>query len=271
MFLGGTPPERNFGGSLLINLNCSTTVGIALTRASFSVSQVTSLLAPLRVLHSFRFAHITGPLDEKYKMDLCRSICKAAPSFEESLFEVLVKVQEGDVAFNAGIETGHYLQALRIYNAAMTDLKDRCGGLAWTVSQRLGPATPSAADIQSCTAYFNLRFKLRVKLAAVLFELGHHEKTRQWMVVAVKPIRFSPLTSDDKEAYLLHARINKKLGRWTQAIDSMEDVVAMAPHLRHELELLKGDAKRHREQELKARKKDLAKFEEIVKGWGSGE
>ena len=53
-------------------------------------------------------------------------------------------------------------------------------------------------------------------------------------------------------ACLLNARRNNKLGRWEEAISSMEEAVALALHLEEELNHFKKDLQDHKERQLKA-------------------
>lgn len=250
------------GSSLSIDLNCNTADEINKFRASFTTTALKNLIEPLHLLHSFQFAYITGPLDEKYKSDLCLSICKEAPSFQESSLKVLHKVQ-GLKALGTQRNMTYYRQAISTYNTVMTELKDRCSRLDWATQARIGANTASIADLRVHNAYTNLVFMLRTNLATSHFQIGQYWQARKWSEHAMEIVneRWNPLAinyqADPRylKALLFNARSNNKLGRWKEAVYSMEKAVEIAPSRTKELELFKGDEKRHAEKQLKTVKR----------------
>lgn len=249
-----------FGSSLLININCNTAGKDDGNLPSFSTPLVKSLLEPLRSLSSFQFAQITGPLDKQYKTDLCASICKKAPSFRESFLGVLGKVQEGDEAFNAQNTTGHYAQAIKAYEAALTYLRDQCSRHYFIIRRELGPLPYSEEDFNVHIEYRALLCKLYTNLATAHFGLGQYVQSRNLSLHILEELFLSD--PEYEVASLVFVRSNHKLGRREEAIEKMEilaEVMEGAPHLVQELEILKADQKRHKEIQLKTVQTLLAK------------
>ena len=246
-----------FGGKLLdpivhkavtINLNCSTAAEQAIDLACPTMRQLKSLLEPFRLLHSFRFANITGPLDEQYKTDLCLGICKKTPSFEESLSEVLDKVKEGDNFFNAQ-GASRYLRAIEIYKAAMTDLKNRCCRIRFSSS-----AIPSATGLDLRIVYMDLIFKLRVNLATAHLQTGQYWQARKWtnrvMDAAGHEIVMLRYERHPRyyKACVMNAHSNRKLARWDEVIEAVDEAVRVAPHMEPQLSWFREEEREYREK-----------------------
>lgn len=217
-----------------------------------------SLLEPLRSLYSFQFAHITGPLDERYMVDLCMSICRKAPSFRESFLGVLDMVREGDEAFDNQNSTVHCARAIKFYNAAITYLKDRCSGHYLAIRMGLvgwRPGSPPYSDesINLHLAYTQLLGKLQLNLATTHFRLWRFAQSRKWSQHAIQEGRLSDSRwevasgSRSEAASLLYVRSNQKLCRWEEAIARMELLLEDAPHLEPELKKLKEQEKRYKD------------------------
>ncbi len=245
--------------SLSITLTCNTSGGDEQTRGSFSIPRLKSLLEPLRFVHSFYAASITGPLDEQYKTDLSRSICKMAPTFQESLSEVEKKVREYGELFDSQ-DPDDYHHVVRVYSNAMTELKDRCSRLDSDILPQSPVVLYSIADkkLQLHTEYITLVFVLQTCLANAYFQLGQYDQSRKWSARAMDieldtwGIRLDS-HPDYAMACLLNARSNFKLGRWEEAVDSMKEAVVDAPHLEEELKAFEEDVKRH-EKRLKEKR-----------------
>lgn len=214
-----------------------------------------SLLESFHLLHSFPSCDITGPIDEQYRNGLGLSICRKAPSFQESLSVVENKVKEGDEAVNAQGITARYRQAIRIYTSAMVELKDRCHKLdhdilSWTVH--------STADMNLHDAYLFLIFRIQVSLANAHIQLGQYEQSYKWSNRAVRAAqktgfgqtRFYEAHPHYLNAFVLHARSNNKFGRWDEAVESMKTAVRIAPHLEQELKFFEEDKERHKAKQL---------------------
>lgn len=255
-------PDNILRSSLSFNLNCNTTAEITRPCASFSTPRLRNLLEPLRLLHGFQFVSITGPLDEKYKTELCLSICKKAPTFQESLFKLLHESKKGDEAFKAGGSAPDRLRrAIRIYNGVMTDLKDQCARFDRAVlqSRTRSATTPVVADVILHIGYTDLVFKLEHKLAMAHYRLSQYEEARKWSARAVKTIveDWAPLVANRlvdpryAYAYQLNARANRSLGRYKEAVEAMEGAVRMAPHLAKVLQLYRDEEGWHREMQRK--------------------
>ena len=251
-----------FGRLLSINIDYNTADEENSFGASFSTLPL-NLLEPLRLLHSFHTAHITGPLDERYKSNLCLSICKEAPSVQDSLLEVLGMVEVGPKAINAQSTMSYYRQAIKTYNTAMTNLKDRFSRFYWIAEARYRLNTASTADLSIHIVYTILVYRLRLRLASCHFQMDQWEQARKWSERAVEPISeaVNPLivnvTSNHHylKAFIVNARSNNKLGRWKEAVDSMEKAVKLSPSLAEELKLFKDDEKKHKENQMKTVRK----------------
>ena len=240
--------------SLLITLNCNTSDGDNRIRNPFSIQRLKSLLEPLRFVHSFYSASITGPLDKQYKTDLSLSICKQAPSLEENLSEVEKKVREHKEYF-AVQDPVDYHHAVRVYSDAMTELKDRCSRLV-----------PSGAD-KLYIEYITLVFALQTCLTNAYFQLEQYDQSRKWSESAMRifydrlGISVNP-HPDYARACLVNVRSNIKLGRWKEAVDSMKVAVTRIPDLEEELKPFEEDARKHeerrKERQLKTVKTVLA-------------
>lgn len=172
---------------------------------------------------------------------------------------MLKKVHEGDEAFNAQGTISHYRQAINLYNAAMTDLKDSCSRFYWETDERLAFPPRSEADVLLHNAYRETVFKLQVNLASSHYQLEEFVQSRKWSESALIAIhsRYSLTFLDNQpnpgyaKAYLLNARCNNKLGLWAEATESIKEAVKLAPHLEGELKLFKEDGKRDEETQLK--------------------
>ncbi len=251
--------------SLSITLTCNTSGGDEQTRASFSIPRLKSLLEPLRFVHSFCAASITGPLDEQYKNDLSLSICKMAPTFQESLSEVERKVREYRELFEVQ-DPDNYHDAIRVYSNAMTELKDRCSRLDSDIQPQSPVVLYSVADqkLQLHTEYITLVFVLQTCLANAYFQLGQYDQSRKWSARAMD-IEFDTwgIHLDNHPDYamarLLNARSNNKLGRWEEAVDSIKEAVVDIPHLEEELKAFEEDLKRH-EKRLKEKRLETVRM-----------
>lgn len=257
-----------YESSLSVNLHCNTTAETSPNRASFTIPQVKSLLEPLRILHSFQSTNITGSLDEQYKTELCLDICKKAPSLQERSLKVRDKIREGDDAFNARNTKpkDRFRQAIRLYEAAMTDLKNSCSRFDQPVRVLANPISFSTAGSDFHHTYTSIVFSLRIKLAAAHAQLEQYEQCRKWSGRAVKAIdqdEDPPVIDHDADrrylrAYELHARASNKLGRWGEAVSSMQKAVDIAPHLEEGLKLFEDDERKHKERQLMTVREVLA-------------
>ncbi|KAL9135462.1 MAG: hypothetical protein Q9175_003349 [Cornicularia normoerica] len=175
------------------------------------------------------------------------------------MLEVVGKLKEGDEAYQTGKILDCYHQAIRIYNTAMTILKDRCSGFDWAVQSRGRLAVPSAKDVFLRNAYTNLLFQLRINLAVAHFQLEQYEQSRKWsgramMVIHeewAQPSNNRRLDARYIKACRLNARSNSKFSRWEEAAESMQKAVTLAPHLEQELKYYNEDLKKHKEIQLK--------------------
>ncbi|KAF6232520.1 hypothetical protein HO173_009188 [Letharia columbiana] len=245
LLLGGESSKAIYESTLLVNLHCNTTAETSPNRASFTIPQVKSLLEPLRILHSFQSTKITGSLDEQYKTELCLDICKKAPSLQERSFKVRDKIREGDDVFNARNTKPKDLfrQAIRLYEAAMTDLKNSCSIFDRPVRMLGNPISFSTAGSDFHHVYTNIVFSLRIRLAAAHAQLEQYEQCRKWSGRAVRTIDQDGGPPDiDHEADL----------------SSMQKAVDIAPHLEEELKLFEDDERKHRERQLRTVREVLA-------------
>lgn len=242
----------------MINLNCNTAAEDNPERASFSVPVLKGLLEPLRSLRRFGFSSITGQLDEEYKRDLCLSICKQGPFFKEYMFKVMAEIREANKASeNTNISHySRYRKSIRILESAMIMLKDRCSAVDRVPAHSLYN--------ERHKAYLILILCIRSDLARAYCELEEWDQGRKWsgrFMTLVEETRTQyfiyPPTKTHIRACWLNGRCNNKLGRWDEAIASMEKAVALAPYLEGELNLFKTDLQDHKDRQSKAVKMAL--------------
>ena len=242
----------------MINVNCSTAGKNVDNPPSISTPLVKRFLEPLHSLHSFQFAHLTGPLDKQYKADLCSSICKKAPSFRESFLGVMDIVQKGDEAFDVQDPTVHYARAIKAYGTALTYLTERCISFDYAIT--FGSLPYSDEDFNVHTEFKDLLCKLYTNLATAHFGLGQYVQSRKWSQYTLEEACLS--NPHYEVASLLFVRSNHKLGRWDEAVGMMEMLVEKAkeaPRLVQELETMKEGERRHKEVLLETVKTVLAK------------
>ena len=260
LIIGGQSPKAIIGSSLLINFNCNMTAKDNPERASFSIPALKGLLEPLRSLRRFGSSSITGPLDKEYKRDLCLSICRKGSYNEEYTDKVMADIRESDqVSKNTDIS--HYCRThkrIRILESTMIMLKDR-----FSVIDRAPVHSRSSRSIISHKAYLMLVLCIRYDLAEAYYELDEWDQGRKWSgrvmtLVKEKGMQyFACHPNFYMSAYLLNGRCNNKLGRWEEAIASMEEPVAYAPQLQEELNYFKKDLQDHKDRQLKAVKMAL--------------
>ena len=260
LVIGGQSPKAIVGSSLLINFNCDTTAKDNPERASFSMPVLKGLLEPLRALRRFRSSSITGPLDEEYKRDLCLSICRKESYNKEYTDKVMAAIRESDqVSENTNIS--HYCRAhkrIRILESTMTMLKDRFHKI-----DQAPVHSRSSRSIISHKAYLILVLCIRYDLAEAYGELAEWTQGRKWsgrVMTLVKEVGMQYAGCHPHLymlACLLDGRCNNKLGRWEEAIASMEEAVAYAPHLQEELKIFKKDLQDHKKRQLEAVKMAL--------------
>ena len=245
--------------SLSINLTCNTSGGDEQARSSFSIPRLESLLEPLRFVHSFYAASITGPLDEQYRTDLSLSICKIAPTFQEALSDVEKNVREYGKFFEVQYPVDYH-HVVRVYSNAMTELKDRCSRLDSDIRPESTVVLYSVADkkLRLHIKYITLVFVLQTYLANAYFQLEQYDQSRKWSERAMDMEYDTWGTSfydhpDYAKACLLNARSNNRLGRWEEAVDMMKQAVVDAPHLEEELKAFEEDLKRY-EKRLRKRR-----------------
>ena len=253
-------PGGIIGSSLLINFNCNMTAKDNPQRASFSIPALKGLLEPLRSLRRFESSSIAGPLDEEYKRDLCLSICRKGSYNEEYTDKVMAAIRESDqVSKNTDIS--HYCRAhkrIRILESTMIMLKDRFSPI-----DRVPVHSRSSRSIISHKIYLILVLNIRYDLAEAYCGLEEWNQGRKWsgrVMALVKEVglRYSGCHPNTyMSACLLNGRCNNKLGRWEEAIASMEEAVAYAPQLKEELKLFKKDLQDHKKRQLKAVKMAL--------------
>ena len=246
LIIGGQSPDAIIGSSLLINLNCTTTVEDKPEHASFSIPVLKGLLEPLRSLRGFGSSSITGPLDEEYKRDLCQGICKKRRFWKEDMYKVMAEIRESYKAWG-NTDISHCCRArkiIRISESAMIMLKDRCS------AYHPAPVHPRG--------YLMLVFCIRYDFAQAYCELEEWDQGQKLsgrLMTLVKEVGMEYVDcsrEDCVSACLLNARCNNKLGRWEEAISSMEEAVALARHLEEELNHFKKDLQDHKERQLKA-------------------
>lgn len=245
----------------MIDLNCNTADENTQTHASFSIPLLKNLLEPLRLLRAFQFVHITGPLDEQYTTDLCLSMCKKAPSFTESLLGVMHKKKNDQIAIKVRGNENRLFQTVKMYNTAMTGLKDRCSGFDWAVQSRLriGHFAPSFTDIGLHIAYMEFLYRLRLNLASTHSKLEQWWQCRKWSGHAMMIVHEDPLlpvrnnASDNYYAHAcrLNALSNNKLGRWEEAVTSIREAVKISPDLKQEVEEYERDLQKSKERQVK--------------------
>ena len=243
--------------SLLIYLNCNTAVEDKPERASLSIPVLRGLLEPLRSLRQFGSSSITGPLDEEYKRDLCLGICKKGTFFKQDMFKVMAEILESDeVSKNTDIS--HYCRArkrIRILESAMIMLKDRCSAI--------DRAHVHSQKILSHKGYLHLVLCIRYDLAGAYCDLEEWDQGRKWsgrVMILVEEVRM-PYSFCPDEIYMsacrLNGQCNNKLGRWEEAISSVEKTLVFAPQLEEELNTFKKDLQDHKDRHLKAVKMAL--------------
>ena len=251
LVIGGQSPKTIIGSSLLLNFNCNTTAKDNPERASFSIPVLKGLLEPLRALRRFGSSSITGPLDEEYKRDLCLSICRKDSYNKEYTDKLVAAIRESDqVSENTDIS--HYCRAhkrIRILESTMIMLKDRFS--------KIDQAPVHSRGI-SHQVYLVIVLRIRYDLAEAYCDLEEWTQGRKWsgrVMTLVKEVglQYSGCHPDlHMSACLWNGRCNNKLGRWEEAIASMEEAVAYAPQLKEELKLFKKDLKDHKKRHLKA-------------------
>ena len=257
LLIGGRSWDAIVGGSLLINLNCNTTVEDKPDRASLSIPVLKGLLEPLRALRQFRSSSITGPLDEEYKRDLSLSICKEGSSWNEDMIKVMAEIREGErVSKNTDIPP--YCRArksIRIFESAMIMLKDRCSFIE--------QAPIFSGYVPNKKAYRDLVLCIRYDIAEAYCDLEEWDQGRKWsgrVMTFVEAIGMQSFVCPEKvymSACRLNGQCNNKLGRWEEAISSMEEAVILAPQLKEELDTFRKDLQDHRDRQLKAVKMAL--------------
>ena len=258
LHIGGRSPDAVIGSSLLINLNCNTTVEDKPERASFSIPVLKSLLEPLRSLRLFGSSSITGPLNEEYKRGLCLDICRQSSSWNEDISKVMADIREGERA-SENTDIPRYCRArksIRIFESAMTLLKDRCS----MIEQAPVPAYKLNQE-----AYRFFVLCIRYELAKAYCDLEEWEQGRKWsgrvmtMVEEVGSQDFDCPEEIYMPACRMNGRCNNRLGRWEEAISSMEEAAALEPQLEEELDSFKKDLQDHKDRHLKAVKMALAR------------
>ena len=236
----------------MINLNCTTTVEDKPGRASFSIPVLKGLLEPLRSLRQFGSSSISGPLDEEYKRALCLGICKKVSSWNEDISKVMADIREGERA-SKNTDIPHYCRArksIRIFESAMIMLKDRC-----SVIDR---APVHSGYMRNQKIYRFLVLCIRYDLAEAYCDLEEWDQGRKWSGrVMAQEIRMQNFVRPENiyvSACRMNGRCNNKLGRWEEAISSMEEAVAFEPQLEEELDIFKKDLQDHKDRHLKAAK-----------------
>ncbi|CAD6576074.1 MAG: hypothetical protein ASARMPRED_007594 [Alectoria sarmentosa] len=218
--------------SLEVELNCPVgrSEGENDKIASYAPKLVEQLLQPLRQLHSLQHAYIIGDIDEKFKADLCASICNDLPSGDSVVRDVVNTIKKGNEAF----ANSEFEEAISIYKAAAKDNHDRA--CRWPVA--VYTTTPGAiANTRLHYAFVRNRFVLRNKLAKTYLQMGAYEAAYKWSERAAHEIKCYMRTprlnhvprpfqeGDETEAHLLKAHASEGMGRLGEAFQIVKDLV----------------------------------------------
>ena len=139
------------------------------------------LLEPFRILNSVLAPHISGPIDPEYKLDILKSLCKQAPSHEESFHNVIASLEQGVKAF----KRSRYHLALSTFKTAIVDhdLIPSCFVDSETILEHGGyaglPLHEAAARVESI---------LRLNLSETYLQLEQYDKAHDCSMRALSGI-----------------------------------------------------------------------------------
>lgn len=197
-------------------------------------------LQPLRQLHSLQTVSVIGDLDNKFKADLCASICRQQPSDDDVLHDIVTAIKKGDEAW----ANNDFKKALSIYLAAARDNQER--------SYRLRPRSGVAPNDRLHFAFVGNRFALRMKLAETYLQLRLWTIAYSWSRRAAQQVESSPIDkriltpypdNARMRAYWLMVRATEELGDWSKALAYMKLLLRLEPKnplWEAEMKLLEG-------------------------------